>query len=93
MSLQFEWDEVKAATNVLKHHVTFDEASTVFADPLAVIFDDEVHSLHETRELILGHSMTNRLILVAFTERADVVRIVSARLATRKERRDYEINK
>ena len=72
MSLQFVWDEGKAAANILKHDITFEDASTVFADPLAVIFNDEAHSLDETRELILGHSTTKQLILVSFTERDDV---------------------
>ena len=91
MPLQFEWDGDKAASNVRKHSVTFDEASTVFADPLAVIFDDEEHSLDEIREIIIGHSILARLLLVSFTERGkDIVRIISARKATKRERRDYE---
>ncbi|HEY0602026.1 MAG TPA: BrnT family toxin [Herpetosiphonaceae bacterium] len=92
MSLQFVWDDNKAVTNTIKHQVTFEEASTVFADPLAVIFDDEAHSVEEIREIILGHSTSNRLILVSFTERDGIVRIISARRATPKERRDYESN-
>jgi uncharacterized protein len=90
--LEYEWDDDKAAANLAKHQVTFEEAATVFADPLAVIFDDEAHSAQETRELILGHSTSNRLLLVSFTERDGVVRIISARRATPKERRDYENN-
>jgi len=91
MGLGFDWDEDKAAVNVRKHHVTFDEASTVFADPLAVIFDDQEHSVDEAREIIIGHSVLERLLLVSFTERGeDVVRIISARKATKRERRDYE---
>jgi hypothetical protein len=71
--------------------VTFDEAGTVFADPLAVIFDDEEHSQEEIREIVIGHSMLQRLLLVSFTERGgDLVRIISARKATNRERRDYE---
>ena len=92
MSLEYAWDDDKAANNIVKHHVTFDDASSVFADPLAVIFDDEAHSGEETRELILGHSTSNLLLLVSFTERDGVVRIISARRATPKERRDYENN-
>jgi hypothetical protein len=91
MSLQFEWDPEKAAINLKRHDVSFDEATTVFDDPLACIFDDEDHSLGELRELILGHSILNRLLLVCFTERAkDLVRIFSARLVTKHERKDYE---
>ncbi len=91
MALSFEWDGDKAASNVGKHGVTFDEASTVFADPLAVIFDDEEHSQDEIREIIIGHSVLERLLLVSFTQRGeDVVRIISARKATKRERKNYE---
>jgi uncharacterized DUF497 family protein len=64
----------------------------VFGDPLAAIFDDEAHSGEEQREIIIGHSSNNRLLLVSFTERAGAVRIISARRATRQERKDYEEN-
>jgi uncharacterized DUF497 family protein len=91
MSVRFEWDERKAAANLSKHGVSFDEASTVFADPLAAIFDDEEHSQHEVREILIGHSVFQRLLLVSFTERGgDLIRIISARKATRRERKDYE---
>jgi hypothetical protein len=74
-----------------KHGVTFDEAGTVFADPLAVIFDDEEHSQDEIREIVIGYSVLQRLLLVSFTERGhDLVRIISARKTTKRERRDYE---
>ena len=93
MSLKFEWDKDKAASNLKKHGVSFDEASTVFDDQLAYIFDDEDHSADEHREIIIGHSSQNRLLLTCFIERAeDVIRIFSARLATKKERKDYEEN-
>jgi uncharacterized DUF497 family protein len=91
MSVRFEWDDDKAKANVKKHKVSFDEASSVFADPLAKIFDDDEHSTEEIREIIVGHSITKRLLLVSFTERGrDVVRIISARVATRNERIAYE---
>ena len=91
MPLTFAWDADKAASNIAKHGVTFDEARTVFGDPLAVIFDDEEHSLDELREIIIGHSVLQRLLLVSFTERGDeVVRIISARKANKRERKDYE---
>ena len=94
MSVHFEWDRRKAAINLRKHRVSFDEASTVFDDQAAFIFDGEDHSADELREIIVGHSINNRLLLVCFTERAqDVVRIFSARLATQKERKDYEENR
>jgi len=91
--MEFEWDKAKAAANFKKHKVTFDEASTVFSDPLARIFDDEEHSAEERREIIIGHSIINRLLLVCFTALDEnTVRIFSARQATRKERQDYEEN-
>ena len=91
--LEFEWDEDKAASNQKKHGVTFEEAATVFADPLAAIFEDETHTTEELREILVGHSTDNRLLLVCFTERPPAIRIISARCATKKERRDYEENK
>ena len=91
MSVCFEWDSTKASANVRKHGVSFDEASTVFDDPLAVIFSDEDHSVEEAREIMIGHSIREWLLLICFSERVtDVVRIISARPATRKERKDYE---
>ena len=91
--MEFEWDKAKAAANVEKHKVSFVEAITVFSDPLARIFNDEEHSLEEQREIIIGHSGSNRLLLVCFTEWDDsIVRIFSARQATRNERQDYEEN-
>ena len=94
MDLRFEWDETKAETNLSKHEVSFLEAQTVFLDPLARIFEDELHSVDELREIIVGHSSDARLLLVSFTEREmGVVRIISARRATRRERNDYEKNR
>ena len=91
MQLRFEWDESKAITNLHKHKVSFEEAQTVFYDPLAYIFDDERHSRDEFREVIIGHSNANRLLLVCFTERfPGTVRIISARRPTKRERKDYE---
>lgn len=90
MSIRFQWDPEKAARNATEHHVTFEEAATVFQDPLAFIFDDEEHSVDEHREIIIGHSKRNRLVVVAFTEREDVIRVISARNADRQEREDYE---
>jgi uncharacterized DUF497 family protein len=90
--MQFEWNPLKAATNLKKHGVSFEEAKTVFDNPLAVIFDDEAHSIDESREIIIGHSQRNRLLLVVFTERSYSIRIISTRLANRKEREDYEQN-
>lgn len=91
MSLQFEWESKKAEANKVKHGVSFEEAITVFADPLARIFEDPEHSETERREIIIGHSNKQNLILVSFVEN-DRVRLISARKATRMERKDYEEN-
>jgi uncharacterized DUF497 family protein len=88
--VQFSWDPSKAAANVRKHGVTFEEAITVFVDPLAWIHDDPDHSIAERREIIIGTSAAERLILISFTERGDFVRIINAREPDRAERRDYE---
>jgi hypothetical protein len=91
--MRFEWDPEKAASNVRKHGISFDEAVTVFKDPLAFIFDDTTHSEYEHREIIIGTSTVRRMILVCFVERLEsVVRIISARPATRQEIKDYEEN-
>ena len=90
MSFEFEWDPAKARENRKKHRVAFEEALTVFADPLARIFDDPDHSLDEQREIIIGHSVQHRLLIVSFTERPPKVRVISARRATRSEQQDYE---
>ena len=92
MSLQFEWNPKKAKTNLAKHGIPFEEAITVFADPLARIFDDPEHSESERREVIIGHSVQQRLILVSFIGINEKVRLLSAREATRRERKDYEEN-
>jgi len=89
--MKFEWDTEKARINQRKHNVTFDEAQTVFDDSLAYIFDDEWNSLGERRELVIGHSIKRRLLIVSFTERMQgIIRIISSRLATTNERKDYE---
>lgn len=90
MPIRFTWDPRKAETNWAKHGVSFEEATTVFADPLAGIMDDEQHSEGEKREIIIGHSMRRRLLLVSFVEHTDMIRLISARKATRMERQFYE---
>jgi uncharacterized DUF497 family protein len=93
MAFRFEWDSRKAVANIRKHDVSFDEASSVFDDPLAVIFEDEAHSATEARELIVGHSVAERLLVVCFAESpGEMIRLISAREATKKERQDYEDN-
>jgi hypothetical protein len=87
----FEWDTEKAAANVTAHGAELDEeAVTVFIDPLARVHDDPDHSLDEKREILIGHSREGRLLLVSFHDRSSRIRIISARTATRRERRDYE---
>ncbi len=91
--MRFEWDPAKAVSNIRKHGVSFDEAVTVFKDPLAFIFDDMAHLEQEHREIIIGVSALRRMILVCFVERVkNTVRIISARPATRQEINDYEEN-
>ena len=92
MSLKFEWDRRKANSNRSKHGVSFEEALTVFGDSLARIFNDEDHSIEEQREIIIGHSDKERLLVVCFTAQGESLRIFSARRATKRERRDYEEN-
>jgi uncharacterized DUF497 family protein len=89
--MRFQWDPAKAAGNVSKHGISFDEAATVFKDPFALIFDDTIHSENEFREIIIGMSTLRKMLLVCFVEKQeDIVRIISARPATRQEIKDYE---
>ena len=89
--MQFEWDKIKANNNVIKHKVTFDEAITVFYDPLSVTFIDSDHSLDEVRFIIIGYSSRNRLLVVSHTDRGKTIRIISSRTATADERKRHEI--
>ena len=88
--MDFEWDPKKAAANEQKHNITFQEASTIFGDRLAMTFADPDHSRNEQRYLTFGLSKYNRLLVVSHTDRGDNTRIISARLMYRKERRIYE---
>lgn len=90
MALRFSWDPRKAAGNERKHEVTFEEAVTAFGDALSITIPDPDHSVAERRYLLLGVSTLNRLLVVAHAERGDDMRIISARLATRRERFRYE---
>ncbi len=90
MALTFEWDPQKAARNLAKHGVPFEEAATVFGDPLGRIASDPRHSVDEERFVLLGLSRRQRLLAVMFAERAEAIRVISARRATRRERREYE---
>ena len=93
MSFTFEWDEGKAAENLTKHGVSFSEASTVFADPLSRTIPDPLHSEEEDRFVVLGQSGLQHTLVVVHTYRGEVIRIISARIATSRERRDYERGK
>lgn len=93
MGYVFEWDAEKAESNRCKHRVSFDEASTVFGDPLALLMPDPDHSVGEQRYVLLGLSNRRKLLVVAHAERSPRTRLISARPATRKERRLYEEGK
>jgi len=90
--LIFEWDFKKAKTNTEIHGVSFEEASTAFRDPLSLTKDDPLHSRDEERLVLIGMSYNNHLLVIVHTERGDNIRIISARKATKKERKYYETN-
>ena len=95
MKTIFEWDEEKALTNLKKHKISFEEARTIFADPLLLTFVDEIHSDKEERFISIGLSESNRVLLAVHTEREEnnevtVIRIISCRKATSTERKRYE---
>jgi uncharacterized DUF497 family protein len=90
MGLGFEWDEGKAQTNLRKHRVSFDEAISVFSDPLAITIPDPDHSESEDRFVDIGRSDRGVVLIVVYTERGDNIRIISCRKATPEERRFYE---
>jgi uncharacterized DUF497 family protein len=93
MSFTFEWDDEKAAENLTKHGISFSEASTVFANPLSRTIVDPLHSEAEERFIVLGRSGLQHTLVVVHTYRGDVIRIISARMATSHERKDYERGK
>jgi uncharacterized protein len=86
----FEWNAAKARTNLRKHGVSFEEAATVFLDPMALTFADPDHSVEEEREITVGLSVRQRAVLVIHCQRGERTRVISARKATRKERIQYE---
>lgn len=88
--MRFEWNNEKAASNLAKHGVSFEEAKTVFDDPLYIDFYDPDHSEDEERYLIVGHSIRGRLLIISYSERRDSIRLISAREVTRTEREAYE---
>jgi uncharacterized DUF497 family protein len=88
--MEYEWDNNKASVNLSKHGVSFEEAKTVFNDPLYVDFYDPDHSYDEHRYILLGESVQDRLLFVSYRERNNVIRLISAREATSSERKAYE---
>ena len=88
--MQFEWDPQKAALNVQTHGVSFEDAASVFGDPLAATIPDREHSTEETRFITMGVTSSQRLLVVVHTDRAGRIRIISARSATRAEKKKYE---
>jgi uncharacterized DUF497 family protein len=88
--VEFEWDPNKAASNLRKHGVSFEEAATAFGDPLSAIVSDPDHSAQEDRYLLIGTSAQLRVVIVSFAERGDRIRIINARRLTRSERKAYE---
>jgi len=88
--MEFEWHETKATSNLKKHGVSFEEALTCFYDSHEVVFYDPEHSKDEDREIMIAHSNKKRLILTCYTMRNEIIRLISARLATKKEVKTYE---
>ena len=87
---EFEWNKLKAESNLKKHGVSFEEAISVFDDPFAVYYDDIYHSENEMRYIVIGYSQLNNLLIVNFTIRNEIIRIISSRRATKKERNYHE---
>lgn len=93
MGVRFEWDPHKAARNLLKHGVSFEDATSVFGDPLAGTIPDPLHSTAEARFVTIGMTSGQRLVVVVHTDRNDRIRIISARPATRAEKKRHEESK
>ncbi len=88
--IEFEWNKEKARINMIKHTVSFEEASTVFDDPFAVYYEDKFHSFTEERFIVKGYSNSEKLLIVSFLFKDEIIRIISARPATKKERKQHE---
>ena len=88
--MRFEWDPAKAQRNLAQHGVSFNDAATALGDPLSITVDDPDHSLGEHRFVLVGQTYDGRLVVVVHTDRDETVRLISARLATRQERKQYE---
>jgi uncharacterized DUF497 family protein len=91
--MRFEWDQKKAESNIKKHGISFDEAVTVFHDPLTATFNDPDHSVGENRWITIGYSTQGQLLVVCHADRRGAVRIISARRATSRERKKHETQK
>jgi len=90
VSLLFQWDPRKARANERKHGISFEEASSAFGDPLSITIYDPDHSRNEKRYILVGETSNRRLVIISHTEDGDMIRIISARLATKRERKAYE---
>jgi uncharacterized DUF497 family protein len=90
MTVEFQWDSDKARSNLRKHHISFEEAVSAFYDPLSITIPDPDHSQGEQRFLLMGLSSSHQLLVVSHTDRGESIRIISARMATRQERKFYE---
>ena len=90
MALTFEWDEEKANTNLRKHQISFEEAKTVFNDPMSITIANPDHSINEERYVDIGISSQGQILVVVYTERGETIRVISCRKATRREQRAYE---
>ena len=90
MALIFEWDDKKAKSNLIKHKISFEEASTAFGDDLSITIEDPLHSDNENRLILIGKSNNNKTLIVVHIEQTDSIRLISARKATKKEQNFYE---
>lgn len=88
--MRFSWDPVKAAANITKHGVSFEEAATVFGDPLSETYDDPDHSVGEKRFIMIGRSKNGKLLFISHADEGERIRIISARRLTRSEKKQYE---
>jgi len=90
LALNFEWDDKKAKSNLIKHKISFEEASTAFGDDLSITIEDPLHSDNENRLILIGKSNNNKTLIVVHIEQTDSIRLISARKATKKEQKFYK---
>jgi uncharacterized DUF497 family protein len=90
LALVFEWDDKKAKSNLIKHKISFEEASTAFGDDLSITIEDPLHSQNKNRLILIGKSINHKTLVVVHIEQTDLIRIISARKATKKEQKFYE---